>query len=101
MTGARARDASRLEMLAEEQAALRQVATLIAQGAPADELFAVVAEQVADVLRVPLVSIVRYEPDGTASERASRSPQGAMFVVGSRWSLEGTNVVAQIRDSGR
>src|SRR4051794_7979147 len=101
MAGARARDASRLEALAEEQAALRRVATLVAQGAPADALFAAVAEQVADILRVPLVSIVRYEPDGTATERASRSPQRTMFAVGTRWSLEGTNVVAQVRDSGR
>jgi signal transduction histidine kinase len=100
MAGPRASDGVQLEQLAEEQAALRRVATLVAQGAPAEELFAVVAEQVGEVLRVPLVSIVRYEPDGTAAERASFSPQGTMFRVGTRWSLEGTNVVAQVRESG-
>jgi GAF domain-containing protein len=94
--GPRATDRSRLEQLAEEQAALRRVATLVAQGAPTEALFALVAEQVAEVLDVPLVSIVRYEHDGTASERASVSPQGAMFEVGTRWSIEGTNVVAQV-----
>jgi GAF domain-containing protein len=101
MAGVRAPDQSQLEQLAKEQAALRRVATLVAEGAPADTLFALVAEQVADVLRVPLVSIVQYEPDGTAAERASFSPRGAIFQVGTRWSLEGTNVVAQVLQSGR
>ena len=100
MAGVRASDGSRLEQLAEQQAAVRRVATLVAQGAPAEELFAAVAEQVGEVLKVPLVSIVRYEPDGTATERASFSPQGSMFRVGTRWSLEGTNVPAQVREVG-
>ena len=101
MAGGRPGDESELQQLADQQAALRRVATLVAQGAPAETLFAVVAEQVAEVLGVSLVSIVRYEPDGTATERASFSPRGTMFRVGSRWSLDGTNVVAQIRDSLR
>jgi GAF domain-containing protein len=101
MAGVRATDHSQLEQLAEEQAAFRRVATLVARGAPAETLFALVAEQVAEVLRVPLVSIVRYEPDGTAAERASFSPRGTMFRVGTRWSLEGTNVVATVLESGR
>src|SRR5215217_849905 len=101
MAGPRAGDESRLELLAEEQAALRRVATLVAQGAPAETLFTVVAEQVAEILSVPLVSVVRYEPDGTATERASVSPYGTMFRVGTRWSLEGANVVALVRDSAQ
>ena len=94
---------ARIQMsrLADEQMALRRVATLVAQGAAPASLFAVVAEQVARVLDVPLVSILRNEDDGTATERASVSPQGTMFRIGTRWSLEGTNVVAQVRDSGR
>jgi GAF domain-containing protein len=101
MAGPRASGESRLEPLAEEQAALRRVATLVAQGAPAETLFTVVAEQVAEILSVPLVSIVRYELDGTATERASVSPHGTMFRVGTRWSLEGTNVVALVRYSAQ
>jgi GAF domain-containing protein len=100
MAGTRAGDDSQLEQLAHEQAALRRVATLVAQGAPVETLFTLVAEQVAEILCVPLASIVRYEPDATATERASVSPSGAIFRVGTRWSLEGTNVVAQIRESG-
>jgi signal transduction histidine kinase len=97
----RSGDDFQLEQLAKEQAALRRVAMLVAQGGPSETLFAVVAEQVADVLRVPLVSIVRYEPDGTATERASFSPEGPTFAVGTRWSLAGTNVMAQVRESCR
>jgi GAF domain-containing protein len=90
-----------LTRLVAEQAALRRVATLVAEGARPDDLFALVAEQVARILEVPLVSIVRYEPDGTASERASFSERGEVFAVGTRWSLDGTNVVAAVRDSGQ
>jgi signal transduction histidine kinase len=96
-----ARDRVELERLAEEQAALRRVATLVAQGAQPRSLFAVVAEQVAGVLHVPVVSIVRYEADGTATESASFSAGGELFPVGTRWSLAGTNVVARVRESGR
>jgi signal transduction histidine kinase len=101
MAGLRASEASNREQLAEEQAALRRVATLVAQGAPAETLFTVVAEQVAAVLSVPIVSIVAYELDGTATQRASVSPEGTVFRVGTRWSLEGTNVVGLIRESIR
>ncbi|MEN3279232.1 MAG: hypothetical protein V7607_372 [Solirubrobacteraceae bacterium] len=90
-----------LTRLVAEQAALRRVATLVAEGASPDDVFAVVAEQVARVLDVPTVSIVRYEADGTATERASFSERGQLFVVGTRWSLDGTNVVAIVRDGGR
>ncbi len=90
-----------LNWLAEEQAALRRVATLVARGTPSEGLFAVVAEEVGRVVHVPLVSIVCYEADGSATERASFSEQGQLFPVGTRWSLDGTNVVADVRESGR
>src|SRR5258708_36677765 len=83
--------------LAEEQAALRRVATLVAGGAAPLSLLAVVAEEVAHVVDVSLVSIVRYEADGTATELASFSPRGAQFSVGPRWSLAGITVPARER----
>src|SRR5258708_28715601 len=48
--------------LATEQAALRQVATLVARESSPDQLFAVVAEQVARVFAVPDVRLLLYEP---------------------------------------
>jgi signal transduction histidine kinase len=90
-----------LKWLAEEQAALRRVATLVAEGAPPANLLAVVAEEVARVVHVRSVSIARYEADGTATELANFSEQGELFPLGTRWSLEGTNVLAAVRDTGR
>jgi PAS domain S-box-containing protein len=90
-----------LRLLAEEQAALRRVATLVAGRVLPNEVFAVVAEEVGRVVDVPLVSVVRYEADGTAAELASFSGHGELFPVGTLWTLEGTNVVAQVRESGR
>jgi PAS domain S-box-containing protein len=87
--------------LAEEQAALRRVATAVALGAPPGDVFALVAKQVALVLEVPVVGIARYEDDGTISARASFSAHGELFSVGTRWPLDGTNVVGQVLESGR
>jgi signal transduction histidine kinase len=92
---------AQLRQLAQEQAALRRVATLVAEGAPPDSVFAVVSEEVARVVHVSLVSIVRYEADGTATERGSFSAQGELFEVGTRWPLDGINVVVDVRDTGR
>jgi PAS domain S-box-containing protein len=83
----------------EALTALRRVATLVAKGVPPQDLFAVVAEEVARVVDVPVVSIVRYEADDTATECASFSSGRPVFVVGRRWSLEGTNVLQQIRET--
>jgi hypothetical protein len=69
-----ASDGGRLDRLAEEQAALRGVAA-VAHGTEPSSLFGLVAERVSRVLRVPLVSVVRFEDDRTATERASFSPR--------------------------
>jgi PAS domain S-box-containing protein len=81
--------------------ALRRVATLVAEDVEPDELFAVAAEEVARVVDVPLVSIVRYESDGTAMEYATYGRAGDVFPVGTRWSLEGTSVIGRVRETSR
>jgi signal transduction histidine kinase len=53
--------------LAEEQAALRRVATLVAQGRPPEEVFAAVAREMRDLVRADTTRIIRVEPDGTAT----------------------------------
>jgi PAS domain S-box-containing protein len=94
-----ARDVTDRRVASAELNALRRVATLVAEGVQPQDLFAVVAEEVARVVDVPLVSVARYEPDGTATECASFSPEGPVFPIGSRWSLEGTNVLRLVRAS--
>jgi signal transduction histidine kinase len=94
-------DRAELARLADEHAALRRVATLVAEGAGPATLLAVVAAEVARVVNVWAVSIARYEADGTATELASFSERGELFPVGTRWLLDGTNVLAHVLESGR
>jgi signal transduction histidine kinase len=58
---------ARARELASEQAALRRVATLVAQGASPDELFSAVAKEAAGIIDLPVVGIHRYDPDGTVT----------------------------------
>ena len=59
---------AKAERLAEEQAALRRVATLVAQEAPPAEVFAKVAEEVARTCSMTSSRLLsRDEGDGTAS----------------------------------
>ena len=87
-----------LGRLADEQAALRRVATLVAEGAGAPELFSAVSQEVAKVLDVPTVSLDRYEPDATTTVVGAWGESG--FTVGSRWPLDGTSVAAAVFASG-
>jgi PAS domain S-box-containing protein len=89
----------RNRMFAEEQAALRRVATLVAEGATDTELFAGVAREVAQVLGVRIVSIDRYESDVSSTVVASVDDPG--FPVGSRWPLDGPSLGATVLETGR
>jgi signal transduction histidine kinase len=90
---ARARD------LAGEQAALRRVATLVAEGVSSDELFAAVAREVAGVIDVPLVALQRYEPDRTFTMVGIAGETS--FTVGSRWPVEDEGLAGRILATGR
>ena len=89
-----------LAQLADEQAALRRVATLVAQGVQPHELFAVVAEEVGRVVEAPLVSVARYEPDHSVRIFGTFPLEGPLFRTGSRVSLEGVSVLGRIRANG-
>ena len=96
-----ARVEERARELATEQAALRQVATLVARESSPDQLFAIVAEQVAQVFDVPHVGLVRYEPDGSVVVGGYSDGGREPFAVGSRWPLNSPGVVATVRHTGR
>jgi GAF domain-containing protein len=55
-----------LARLAEQQAALRRIATLVARGTSPSEVFAAVAEEMARCLGTTDAEVFRYEPDGGA-----------------------------------
>jgi signal transduction histidine kinase len=90
-----------LARLAEEQAALRRVATLVARGAPQEEVFAVVTGEVGRLLPVDFAIMARYELDGTATSVASWGTSAARVRVGSRWPLEGKNLATIVFETGR
>jgi GAF domain-containing protein len=85
-----------LAQLADEQAALRRVATLVAEGAAANDLFAAVAQEVAKLFGVGMVNIDRYE-NGESVVLASFEA----FPVGSRWPLDGRGVRTMVYETGR
>jgi PAS domain S-box-containing protein len=87
--------------LAEEQAALRRVATLVAEERPALEVFAAVAEEMGRVLHLEDTRLVRYEGDGTATVVASWGQLVDAFPVGTSVSLEGESPSAIVYRTGR
>jgi signal transduction histidine kinase len=96
---ANAESRAELARLAEEQAALRRVATLVARGTPPKEVFAAVTGVACRLLSVEYVALGRYER-GAAFTVAAWSGE---FVppAGGRWTLGGKNVATLVFDTGR
>jgi PAS domain S-box-containing protein len=90
-----------LVRLAAEQAALRRVATLVAQGVPPPEVFAAVARGVGLLLGVDATHMARYGVDGTATGVAAWSPTGDHIPVGTRVDTEGESIVGIVLRTGR
>jgi signal transduction histidine kinase len=88
---------SRVEaaQIADEQAALRRVATLVARGVPHTELFAAVAREVGEVLGVDATHLGRFDADGTVVSVGQWGAH-ADVAIGARFSLEGDSVSAQV-----
>jgi signal transduction histidine kinase len=94
-------DQAQLGQLAEEQAALRRVATLVAQATPPEAVFAAVAEEVGQLLPVDSATMGRYESDGTLTFVAHWGHAVARFPVGTRRTLGGHNLGTLVFESGR
>jgi len=94
-------DQARLRQLADEQAALRRVATLVARGAAPEEVFTAVAGEVGQLVPVDQAALCRYEPDGTLNFVSQWGSVTARFPVGSRWTLGGRNVGTLVFQTGR
>jgi GAF domain-containing protein len=86
-----------LAQLAEQQEALRRVATLVARGVPPEEVFASVTEELARLLLTEMANLVRFESDRTFTMLASARG----FPVGSRWPIGGKNPTTTIFETGR
>src|ERR1700742_1116060 len=96
-------EASELERgrLLDEQAALRRVATLVAEGAQPDDVFGAVAREVGQLLAVDVTHMGRYGQDGTVIGVASWSRTGDHLPVGTQSAITGDSVTAAVFESGR
>jgi PAS domain S-box-containing protein len=87
----------RLGELAEHQAGLRRVATLIAQGAGPVEVFEAVHYEMARCMHAASAALCRYENDGTATILAARHDQGTQTLpVGTRLTVENDDTLAKV-----
>jgi signal transduction histidine kinase len=91
----------RARELVTEQAALRQVATLVARQSSPDQLFAVVTQQVARIFDVPHVGLVRFEPKVAVVVGGFSEDDDGPFPTGSRWPLDSPGVIATVRQTCR
>jgi signal transduction histidine kinase len=98
---ANAETAAGLARLADEQAALRRVATLVARGTPPAEVFAAVTEEVRRLLVVELATMVRYEPNGAFTIVGNVGSVGKHWAVGSRWPVGGNNTTTLVFETAR
>jgi signal transduction histidine kinase len=90
--------------LAEEQTALRRVATLVARGAPPAEVFEAVSAEVGRVIPADGAGLGRYEADGTVTAVGYWTSARGYVRIGSRLPLESGSaawVVFETRRPGR
>jgi signal transduction histidine kinase len=87
--------------LAEQQAALRRVATLVARGVDPSEVYPVAVAELSRGLGVDNVALLRYETEEALVVLANRDENGiTKLSIGERLSLDGDNVSAMIRGTG-
>jgi GAF domain-containing protein len=92
-----------LGRLADVQAALRRVATLVARGAAPAEVFSAVADEMAQCLNAGNALVNRFEGDEMVILAVPHLDPGMENkpAVGQRITLEGNNVAAIVMRTGR
>ena len=83
---------AQLQVLADEQAALRRVAELVARGAPVDEVFIATATEASKLLGDQAAVLVRHESDGHATVVAACNS----LSVGARLPSDGDTLGASV-----
>ena len=90
--------------IADEQATLRRVATLVAHGAPPGEVFAAVAEEVGRLVMANFAVLIRYEQQKleVVGQWTTTTPGGpAPTSVGTWLPLGGRNVSTLVHQTGQ
>ena len=87
--------------LAEQQAALRRVATLVARGVDPSEVYPAAVAELSHGLGIDNVALLRYESAEALVLLATRDDHGlTKLTIGERLSLEGDNVAGMILHTG-
>jgi signal transduction histidine kinase len=88
---------------ADEQVALRRVATLVARGSAPAEVFAAVAEEIGRVLGADFTGMSRYDTDGMATAMGMWTSTDTPWplAIGDRVELGGKNVSTIVGQTGQ
>jgi signal transduction histidine kinase len=98
-TGTPKRIDSTVQQIVDEQAALRRVATLVARGVCHEELFAVVNQELAQLVRADAAALLRFESDETITLVAAWNAVGAPLPVSEREPVNAA--LRRLRDTAR
>jgi signal transduction histidine kinase len=101
-TGERDESLARLRAVAEEQAALRRVATLVAGDPDPSEVFAVVCAELGALLDVKSTNLCRFEGPRSARVVGAWHEHGAPIIAaGQEVPLDGETALVKVSRSGR
>jgi signal transduction histidine kinase len=100
VTAERRRAETAAHDLADEQAALRRVATLVASEADPHAVFACVTEEAGRLLGTPSATIVRYEGASAEIVGAWAEPGTPLIPVGSDISRDSGTVIGRVYETG-
>jgi signal transduction histidine kinase len=99
MAGSLEASSHELRHVADEQAALRRVATLVAQASSPSEVFETVTREIGILFGADLARMERYEPDGTVTGVAAWSRDaGGQLAVGTRFMVQGASIASLVRE---
>jgi signal transduction histidine kinase len=90
-----ARDITERRQLAADQAALRRVATLVAQGGSAGDVFGSTVSELQSVVAADSTAVMRYESDGSVTVLSVVG--SSVIVAGQRLTLDGLSVATEVR----
>lgn len=100
MAGSLEQSRDELASLLANQAALRRVATLVAEAAAPAEVFTTVADELGRLLDADTAVIARFDPDGAATIAAWWGAGAAAMPVGSRWPVEPSTLMSTVVRTG-
>ncbi|WP_326829233.1 DUF4118 domain-containing protein [Streptosporangium sp. NBC_01755] len=92
-----------LRRIAQEQATLRRVATLVARGISSTELFNAVACEMGSLMQADHVSVSRYDPGHTTvvGSWSLREDINEVMPLGSQWPINETVISGMVLRTGR